>query len=118
MKIEKTVKIPAKKAVKAKSATTKKVQETVCDFCNASVPDHGSYGWSPSCALCDRDCCKKHNQSDPYDFSDYPSWFCRICIGIKETHESDLEEIESSYQEELDRLEQLMKEQSLESPVS
>lgn len=112
MKKVKTVKIPAKKAVAAKPAKTKEVEETVCDFCGANVPDHGSYGWYPSCSGCGRDCCRKHNFAED-SYTDYPEWYCSICLEIRKNHEGDMKEIESSYHEELERLEQQMREESL-----
>lgn len=108
MKKEVIVKVPAKKAVAAKPARTKKVKKTVCDFCGADVPSHGSYGWYPSCSICGRDCCRKHNTFDPDEPGDYGSWFCQICLPLilparremQDRHWKEEEELEARIKKE------------------
>lgn len=105
MKKTKIITIPARKASPARK---KKVSQRVCDFCSATIPDHGSYGWYPSCSICKRDCCRKHNQPDPDEPSDYPDWFCNICMplilparrAMKERHWKEEEEIENKIKEQ------------------
>jgi hypothetical protein len=101
MKKIETVKIPAKKAVAAKPATTKQVEKTVCDFCGASVPDHGSYGWYPRCACCGRDTCRKHNTFDPDEPGDYGDWFCQICLPLLLPARREMQERHWNEEEEL-----------------
>lgn len=108
---------------KTKTVTTKKkvipqsikeVTKTYCDFCNTVVPDHGSYGWYPGCSLCNRDTCRKHNKPDPHEYGDYPDWYCYICYELKfDKYEDIYAEIEESYEEELNRLEGQIREESL-----
>lgn len=105
MRVEKTVTV---RAVKAKPKYTKTVAVKVCDFCGADLPDHGSYGWYPSCSVCKRDCCRKHNSPDPDTFDDHPDWYCDICLPLiipakremKERHWDEKEELEKQIREE------------------
>lgn len=109
MKKTKIVKIAAKPARKATPARTKEVTETVCDFCGASVPDHGSYGWYPSCAICGRDCCRKHNVAEN-DYMDYTDWYCIICAKI---YPKLYEELAEKHYAEIEALKSKVKKESL-----
>lgn len=110
MKKTKVVKIPAKKAV---SARTKEVTETVCDFCGANLPNHGSYGLYPTCSLCGRDCCYKHNKPES-NYDDYTEWFCIVCYALKfGEYAKFYEEISIYHEKEIERLNYQLKMESL-----
>lgn len=110
-KVEYTKKIPAKKAVPAK---TKKMTKTVCDFCDKTVPDHGSYGWYPHCSICQRDTCRDHNKIEPYDYSDYPDWFCEICYDLRfNEHQEKYLDMINRHDEEKEAFMNKLKEESL-----
>ncbi len=114
MKKTTTVKIPAKKAIAAKPAKTKTVTKTVCDFCDANIPNHGSYGWYPSCHGCGRDTCRKHNQAYRETWSDYPEWFCDVCIKLCETkYNALLEQITTEFENKEEALEKQLRKESL-----
>ena len=112
MKETKTVKV---RAVKAQPERTKEVTKTHCDFCRAVVPDHGSYGWYPSCSICGRDCCRKHNSPDPDEFGDYPDWYCRICLPLIIPAKREMKERHWAEEEEMEKR---IRKESLESPIS
>lgn len=110
MKKIKTVKIPE---VKAQPAKKREVVRTYCDFCNTVVPDHGSFGWYPSCCLCGRDCCRKHNIPDQ-DWSDHPDWYCKPCYNIKFVEFARLyEEVEEQHDKAVEDLDNKVKVESL-----
>jgi len=96
MKVTKTVKVAAKKI----PARTKEVTKTVCDFCNADVPDHGSYGWYPGCSVCGRDCCSEHNVAEN-DYLDYTDWLCIICAKL---YPSELDKLMGKHYAAIDAL--------------
>ncbi len=106
-------------AVKARPAKTKEVTKIYCDFCNATVPDHGSYGWYPSCHACGRDTCRKHNQAYRETYSDYPEWFCPICVNLCETkYNALLDAITVEFETKEEALEKQLRKESLESSQS
>lgn len=106
MKQTKEIKVPAK--VVKTPVKIKKVTKILCDFCGATVPDHGSYGWFPNCSICGRDTCRKHNKPDPDEVGDYPEWFCQICMPLilparremENRHYKEEEELEARIKEE------------------
>lgn len=100
MKKEVTVKVAA---VKARPASSKKVTKIYCDFCSATLPDHGSYGWYPKCSLCKRDTCRKHNNPDPNEPGDYPDWFCDICLKLFMPERAIMQEKHWKEEEALER---------------
>jgi len=102
-------------AVKARPAKKKKVVQVVCDFCDTVLPDHGSYGWYPSCSICGRDTCRKHNSFDPDEIGDYGDWFCDICMPLIIPARREMKE---RHWEEEGQLEKMIKEKSLESIIS
>lgn len=106
-------------AVKAKPAKKKEVVKIYCDFCNATLPDHGSYGWYPRCTLCGRDTCRKHNHPDPHEYGDYPDWFCDICLDLRyNVYQNDYLEMVGRHEKEEEKFMKMLKEKSLESPIS
>lgn len=120
MKKTKIVEIKAKPAKEAIPAKTKKVTETVCDFCQANLPDHGSFGWYPKCTLCGRDICRKHTKFDSPDSSDYPDNYCTICFDLRFVKYGDawwkLQELHEKEEEEFLKL--IKKESLNESLIS
>lgn len=105
-------------AVKARPEKKKEIIKTICDFCDAEVPDNGRYSWSPGCSLCARDTCREHNYPDPDDYGDYPSWFCKICYELRfNIYEGQYYEIIRKYEKEKEEFIKMIKEKSLESPI-
>ena len=115
MKKVTTVRIPAKPAKKAVPATTKQVTKVVCDFCGADLPSHGSYGLSPQCSICRRDCCRKDATPDPDETGDYPDWFCPICLPLIVPARRELNDRHWAEEEELEKR---IRKESLESIIS
>lgn len=119
MKVNKTVKIAAKPAKKAVPAKVKELTETRCDFCQANLPDHGSYGWYPSCQGCGRDCCRKHNEAYKESWSDYPEWYCPICVRLfRSKYDKLFDQLATQFEKDEEKIQKQMRKESLESPIS
>lgn len=121
MKKETVVKVPPKKAVAAKPATTKTVVRYTCDVCGKAIDRSldNRYGSGMSkCSLCGRDVCRtqvegKYGQYtcfdfDPDEMGDYPDKYCIICFplyipvrnALKEKHWKAEEALENKVKKE------------------
>lgn len=114
------------KAIPAKPATKRRVEQTICDVCLEGIKSgqriavcvscgremHG-YDWSrpaskPQCI-----------GEDPHDGGDYPDKYCRFCYHLKYGKYAErYSDIERDYEDALDNMDRIVKKESLESIIS
>jgi len=88
----------------------KKIQvessEIYCDVCEKKWTDFFKY----NCSQCGRDLCGKCAKWHPYQDGDYPEKFCPECWKICEPFIQKIREKEQEHDEEIDNIEQEMRE--------